>query len=118
MNRQQKQGERAQAAIDSDPYASGVLHVLASDFPDLRDPEVAAIIRKAIWTHAHAPGHVGIQIIVDNPVNANWKLVPDKVNPGRVRLRCWKQNPIPAAAQERQDRLNEALQALGQETQR
>ena len=96
-------------------YANAVIDLLAGDFPDLRDPVTADIVRGHIYAHAETPGRM--EVIVDNPVNARWRLTGDRDNPGRVRLGCWHVDPS-EAVREREQRLNAALRAIGQEMQR
>lgn len=77
-------------ATEGDSYADAVIGVLARDFPDLlTKPEVAAVVREQI--HAHLVTRCGMEVIVDNPYLANWRLVGDRET-GRVRLGCWKLN--------------------------
>ena len=97
-------------------YADDVIRVLAPEFPDLEDVVIASIVRRRIRTHAETPGR--LEVIVDNPVNANWKLVADRDHPGRVRIGCWHIPPLSDSVRERQERINAALAAIGTETQR
>ena len=110
MSTDMERDERLREAVDSDPYANAVIDVLRSDFPDLNDPMIASIVRKHIYAHAHTPGG-GLEIIVDDPYFANWRLVPLWHGQGRVRLACWRV-PTPASDQERERRLNAALNAI------
>jgi hypothetical protein len=95
------------AAWDRDPYACAVADALAGDFPDLRDPVVAGIVRKHVYAHARTGR--GLEVILDSPVAANWRLVSPR--DARIRVACWKQNPSDAD-RERIERLNSALDAL------
>jgi hypothetical protein len=90
-------------------YADAVIETLASDFPDLRDPVVADIVREHIYTHA-ATGR-GLEVIVDNPVSARWRLVDNHADPGRVTIGCWRVKPSPGD-REREQRLQAALRAI------
>ena len=99
-------------------YANAVIDLLTADFPDLRDPVTADIVRERVTAHAANPGGF-LEVIIDDPYSARWRLVaaPGKAQRGRVRLTCRK--PYPTQDDwDRELRLNEALQALGQETQR
>lgn len=111
MTAEAKRDEAARAAVDNDPYTCGVVHVLASDFPDLRDPVVAAIVKKAIYINARGQGRVSTEVIVDDPFTANWRLIPAPHDRGRVHLACWRRTRTDADA-ERWARLNAALDAL------
>jgi hypothetical protein len=83
-----------------------VVDVLAGDFPDLCDPVVAGIIRKHVYIHARTQGV--LEVILDDPFTANWRLLGQA---GRVSVACWRLN-LSDADQERQNRLNAALDAL------
>jgi hypothetical protein len=107
--------ERQRAAVANDPYANAVIDALSGDFPDLRDPVVADLVRKYIYAYART-GHP-LEIIVDNPISARWRLVGDGNHSGRVRLACWRTN-LGEDDIEQEQRLNEALRAIGTETQR
>lgn len=96
---------------DRDPYASAVISILAGDFPDLRNEITAEIVRKHIYAYTHDTGHGGCEIIIDNPATANWRLVANRDDSGRVSLACWRYHPTEADYQ-RLDRLNAALDAL------
>lgn len=111
MSTEAKRDEAARAAVDGDPYACGVLHVLASDFPDLRDPVVAGIVKKAVYVNARGFDRVGFEVIVDDPFTANWRLIPAPHDRARVHLACWRKNRTEDDA-ERWARLNAALDAL------
>lgn len=63
------------AEAEMDSYANAVIAALASDFPDLRDPMIAGIIRKAVYVNARGSSRVGFEVIVDDPFTANWRLV-------------------------------------------
>jgi hypothetical protein len=89
-----------------DPYASAVVDVLTGDFPDLRDPVIAAIVRKHVYRYTRARGR--LEVILDSPFLANWRLVN---RDGRVQVACCRQSPA-AADHERAERLNSALDAL------
>lgn len=109
MTAQREQDQRIREAVAADPYASAVLDVLAGDFPDLRDPHVAALVRKRVYLNARVPGH--LEVILDDPGRANWRLVGAAADRRRVHLGCWKLNRT-NADRERLDRLNAALDAL------
>lgn len=89
-------------------YADAVIGILAADFPDLTKPHVAATVREAICDHQRA--RLGMEVIIDTPVSANWRLTGDCAT-GRVRLGCWRQHAS-HADRERQERLNTALEAI------
>lgn len=96
-------------------YADAVIETLAGDFPDLRDPVIADIVRGHIYRHASDPGGF-LEVIVDDPISARWRLTGYRNEPGRVRLACWRQN-LTEDDTEREQRLNAALRAIGTETQ-
>jgi hypothetical protein len=93
-------------------YADDVVRLLAADFPDLQDPVVADIVRGHIYRHASDPGGF-LEVIVDDPISARWRLVaaPGRSQQGRVRLACRRLNPREADL-EREERLNAALQTI------
>ena len=97
-------------------YAHDVINALAADFTGLRNAVDAEVVREAVEDHARE-GRL-IEVIVDSPYFANWRLVPDPEHPGRVRIGCWRQRPLNDRYQERLDRINEALQAIPMEVQR
>lgn len=96
--------------VDTDPYANAVLRALVGDFPQLRDFTVANVVRRNLYAHHHTNRGRGLEIIVDNPISANWRLIAAP-KPGRVQLACWRTN-LTGADQERLDRLNEALSQI------
>ena len=104
-----KRDERQRAAVANDPYANAVIDILSGDFPDLHDPIVADVIRKQVYANAHIG--CGIQVIVDDPFTANWRLIPAQHDRRRVHLACWRRNHTEADS-ERRARLNQALDAL------
>ena len=106
MNWQQQKRDTQAAA-----YADAVIDTLAGDFPDLNDPIMADTVRTCMRAYMHT-GH--LEVIMDDPISAQWRLIGHR---GRVQLACWRQT-LTEDDQERLDRINEALQALGQETQR
>jgi hypothetical protein len=101
--------ERHWAAVRSDPYANAVLDALAEDFPGLSDPIVADVIRKAIYAHARNPGR--LEVIVDDPFAARWRLRAAKPDERRVWLACWRTH-MTEADWKRHERLNAALDAI------
>ena len=106
-----EQDAQAQEAANRDPYANAVVDALAGDFPGLRDPVTAGIVRKHVYLNAQGGGILG-EIIVDNPTSANWRLVRDPRRPGRVKLRCWRPS-LTVRDHEVLERLNTALRQLG-----
>jgi len=94
---------------DSHPYANAVIDVLAEDFPGLRDPVTASIVREHVY--ANVRRQCLIEVIVDDPGRANWRLVAAPHDRRRVHLGCWKLHRTEADS-ERWARLNAALDAL------
>jgi hypothetical protein len=97
----------AAAAWDRDPFACAVTDALAADFPDLRDPVVAGIVRKHVYAHARTGR--GLEVILDSPLRADWRLV--SARDARIRVGCWKADPS-GADRERAERLNAVLETL------
>jgi hypothetical protein len=96
--------------VSADTYADAVIGALAADFPDLNDHMIAGIVRSHICTYLRMPqGH--LEVIIDNPINARWRIVGYRDKPGRVRLGCWHHNPS-SEVRARLDRLNAALDAI------
>lgn len=93
-------------------YADAVIETLTGDFPDLRNPIIASIVRGHIYAHAETGDRM--EVIVDSPRVAMWRLVANRDNHGRVRLGCWEGDPT-TAMQERLGRLNEALRVIPME---
>ena len=106
-------GRSQQETVDHDRYASDVIAVLLDDFPDLRDPAIAGMVRNAVLRNARTQS--GLEIIVDDPRRANWKLVAAARDRSRVRLGCWRVN-LTDADRERLERLNAALDVIGTKT--
>lgn len=105
-----EQDRRQREAVGTDPYANAVVNILSADFPDLRDPVTAGIVRKHIWL-AHTGTRSHLEVIVDDPRTANWRLVGAFHARRRVHLGCWKVSPSESDL-ERVRRLNAALDAL------
>lgn len=98
--------------MSRDTYASAVIGVLAGDFPDLNDPVIAGIVRKYVSSYAEAQDRGRhLEVIVDDPMFARWRLTGNRDKPGQVRLGCWYMNPS-SEIREQQERLNAALDAL------
>jgi hypothetical protein len=104
-----EQDSRQREAMDTDPYAIAVVNILSGDFPDLRDPVTAEIVREHV--SANVRRQCLIEVIVDDPYFANWRLVPAPHDRRRVHLGCWRLNRTEADT-ERWNRLNAALDAL------
>jgi hypothetical protein len=104
-----EQDRRQREAVGTDPYANAVVSILSADFPDLRDPVTAEIVRQHV--SANVRRQCLIEVIVDDPYFANWRLVPAPHDRRRVHLGCWRLNRTEADT-ERWNRLNAALDAL------
>lgn len=91
-------------------YSLAVVDVLSREFADLTDETTAEIVSEAVRRY-HLDPNTGLEVIVDSPYSANWRLRPDREHPGRVRLACYRFNRSPQD-EEREDRLNEALRAI------
>ena len=101
--------------MNAEAYADAVIGALAGDFPDLNDPVIAEIVHRHVCAHVQHPGR--LEVIVDDPFRARWRLTGNRDQPGRVRLGCWYQKPS-SKDEERLARLNTALDALDVEVQR
>ena len=110
MNWQQQKRDTQAAA-----YADAVIDTLAGDFPDLNDPIMADTVRTCMRAYMHT-GH--LEVIMDDPYLARWRLTADRDHPGRVRIGCWHTPPLSDSVREREARINAALAAIGTETQR
>ena len=97
------------AAVKTDPYTSAVLDVLVADFPDLRNPIVADVVRRNVYAHTRSGNR--LEVIVDDPISANWRLIAAPHDRRRVHLACWRRNRTDADT-ERWNRLNAALDAI------
>jgi hypothetical protein len=85
--------------------------VLAEEFPtEMRSTVVRGIITDAVRRHAETPTDM-TEIIVDDPVSANWRLKPDREHPARVRLAFCPVNPE-RREDERERRVNVALATI------
>ena len=91
-------------------YATGVMRVLSEDFPGLADETTRSIVEEAVERHALNPKDT-LEVIVDNPTLANWRLKADRNDPCRVRLSCYRFNETDSD-RERVQRINTALAAL------
>ncbi|GLX06819.1 hypothetical protein Misp03_37460 [Microbispora sp. NBRC 16548] len=99
---------RRQTAAAS--YVAAVMAVLEEEFPGLRaDPYAAETVSDAIRKHALKPGD-WLEVIVDAPAVANWRVKADRDHPGRVRLACYRLPDLITADDEaREQRINDAL---------
>jgi hypothetical protein len=93
-------------------YASAVIRVLSEDFPDLNDETTRTIVRDAIERHVLSPTDM-LEVIVDSPYSANWRLKADRNDIQRVRLSCYRMDPSDAD-RERERRINTALAAIAE----
>lgn len=91
-------------------YAAAVVRVLAGDFRDLTDQHIRQIVAENVARQAEAP-LASFEVIVDNPISANWRLKADGQDQRRVRLACYRMNPA-ADDRERERRINTALQTI------
>ena len=93
-------------------YAAAVHRVVADEFPRLDTETLRRIVVENVARQAEAPMR-SFELIVDEPVVANWKLVPDHTgdNRWRVQILCCKQRPSHANAA-REQRINAALRAI------
>jgi hypothetical protein len=92
-----------------DRYAVAVWDTLSQEFPALRQDMLAGLVHKMVYNNALTL--CGIELIVDDPISANWRLTPAAHDRRRVRIGCWRVSPSPEDA-ERERRLNAALDAL------
>ncbi len=95
--------------VSADAYGAAVVQLLAQEFSDLSDEATAEIVATAVARHAQTPDDA-FEAIVDNPALANWRLHAHDTA-GRVRIGCFRYPPA-ARDEDRERRLNEALDAL------
>ena len=103
------QDERVRATVDADPYACAVVEVLARHFPDLRLDGFAGHVRKWIYIQQRTSGP--LEVILDSPVRANWRLVPHGNGRRGLRVGCWRPQPTDTDL-DRERVINEALTRL------
>jgi 5,10-methenyltetrahydromethanopterin hydrogenase len=105
---------RRRPRIDPHAYALAVIGVLAKDFGDeIRDDVTSSVIANAIERQMRNPSDM-FEVIVDDPISANWRLKADREDPKRVRLAHCPLNPERIDGK-RERRINEALRAIGLE---
>ncbi|MFG2001619.1 hypothetical protein ACGFNU_20955 [Spirillospora sp. NPDC048911] len=92
-------------------YAAAVLRVLAEEFPtEMGSPVTTQIISDAVARQADQ-GSEHFEVIIDDPILANWRLKADRQDPRRVRLACCRLR-VSLADQEREKRINTVLAAI------
>lgn len=96
-------------ASEGDRYADTIVEALADDFPDLRNPAVAAMVRRHVSVNAQTGR--GVEVIIDNPSTARWRLIQAPDDPYRVHLGCWKVE-MPVRDVECLNRLNTVLREI------
>jgi hypothetical protein len=90
-------------------YGESVVKVLCEHTPFLRSPMDATIVAEIVDRKVNEPKGV-LEVIVDDPVSANWRLRARGDNK-RVRLVCYRLNRRPADY-EMERAVNDALDAL------
>lgn len=87
--------------------AQQLVVALTEYFPDLRDASTADIVRDAL--HAfRLRSDAALEIILDSPYCANWRLRADLARRGHTRIACYR-HPMTPADQEREEHLNTTL---------
>lgn len=89
-------------------YADAVLGVLAQEFPQMNNASPDRdVVHRAISRHATTPTRE-LEVIVDSPGVANWRLRTHPQHADRVRLACYRPE-LTEADQAREHRINTAL---------
>lgn len=92
-------------------YAARVVQVLRDHLPDF-DPEAADRIAEAVEANAANPGRL-IEVIVDDPYSARWRLKARSDDRARVRLAYFPVIPPGSHAGNALEHVvNDALRAL------
>ena len=92
-------------------YATQVVRVLREHLPAF-DPEAADRTAEAVETNTRRPGTL-LELIVDNPFSARWRLKARSDNRSRVRLGYYPVLPPGSDAGNALERtVNDALRAL------
>lgn len=96
----------------AEQYAADVYRALVDDFPNLNTRTLYLLIREQVGRQAEAPS-LAFEVIVDDPMVANWRLVPDVTGPDRwrVQVACCKPRPSHANTR-REQRINAALRSI------
>lgn len=89
-------------------YAAAVLDILRPEFEFTAYD--AELIHDRVRHHALTHGAT-LEVIVDSPTFAYWRLRTHRNKPGRVRIACYRL-PINEADREREDRINQQLEAV------
>jgi hypothetical protein len=94
-----------------DTYAAAVVQVLREHLPDF-DPGASDAVVDAVGTNARRPGTL-LELIVDTPRRACWRLKASSDDRGRVRLAYFPAIPPGSDAGNALERtVNDALRAL------
>jgi hypothetical protein len=91
-------------------YPAAVVRTLVDDFPSLANSLTADVVRDAVERQHRQPAPM-FECIVDHPTLSNWKLVPRRDEPSRVRLTCFRLH-LTTDDQDREQRINQALDQL------
>jgi hypothetical protein len=91
-------------------YPTAVVCALVDDFPDLANSLTADVVRDAVERQRRQPEPM-FECIVDHPTLSNWKLVPRRDEPSRVRLICLRLH-LTTDDQNREQRINQALHQI------
>lgn len=93
-------------------YASDVVKILARHVPGWEDdPAAKLVILGAVARNVAEPGTL-TELIVDAPRRANWRLMPRRDDPRRVRLHCFSMPPQPRNYLDIKETTNILLDAL------
>jgi hypothetical protein len=91
-------------------YPTAVVHTLVDYFPNLANSITADVVREAV-ERQHRQPEPQFECIVDHPTLSNWRLVPRRDEPSRVRLACLRLH-LTNDDQDREQRINQALDQL------
>lgn len=106
-----------QASKRATAYAIAVMNLLHAEFPDLLVGngfilDQHGYVSCRIMEHARRPDPT-LEVTLDHPLVANWRLLAEPRQPGRVRVGCFRVHLSPQEA-EREGRVNAALAAIAE----
>lgn len=96
--------------MSPEEYAASVVEVLVPEFPDLEDAGVAGIVERAVAAHRRSPDRT-LEVILDSPLAANWRLRAATDGTATVRLSSYAYVSSEASTRKAL-RVNAALAAI------